>query len=187
VTTLHGVPPVPQALWHREGFRQSLPSVRRATGALPTGAMHGRQSPQSFVLESNGGIAVISGKSDTPRLFVKTGTVQSAGFSQAKELLGIAQAENLPSSANSLDRFARDRKCVPRGKSLHARGKFGLSQKGPAVNVLVFPAIPFGKPAPPAFRGAVLKRNHRRIQRQAGRTIRTRAAKVGTASRAHAR
>jgi hypothetical protein len=32
-------------------------------------------------------------KFDTPRLFVKTGTVQSAGFSQAKESLGIAQSE----------------------------------------------------------------------------------------------
>jgi hypothetical protein len=36
----------------------------------------------------------MSGKSVTPRLFVKSGTAASAGFAQAKESLGIAQPEN---------------------------------------------------------------------------------------------
>jgi hypothetical protein len=77
-------------------------------GLRPIAATRCRRSPRSLVLGSNGGIAGISGKSDTPRLFVKTGTVESAESSQAKESSGIAQAEEFSSSENSLDCCARE-------------------------------------------------------------------------------
>jgi hypothetical protein len=70
---------VPKALWRCGGFcpdlidyavtrgydRESLPKLR---GSVV-------EAHHRFILESNGATAVISGKFDTPRLFVKTGTV----------------------------------------------------------------------------------------------------------------
>jgi len=44
--------------------RESLPKLRGSVA----------EAHQRFILESNGATAVISGKFDTPRLFVKTGT-----------------------------------------------------------------------------------------------------------------
>jgi hypothetical protein len=48
------------------------------------------------------------GKFDTPCLFVKTGTVQSVGFSQTEESLGITRPEQPRCTEDSLAPCARE-------------------------------------------------------------------------------
>jgi hypothetical protein len=50
----------------------------------------------------------MSGKFDTPCFFVKTGTVQSAGFSQTKESLGTTPSEQPRYSEDSIATCARE-------------------------------------------------------------------------------
>jgi len=103
------LPPVPKALWFggsNSGMFRRFRTARSQTRSKGCDAPS--QNPRSFVLESIDRHAAISGKFDTPRLFVKTGTVQSAGFSQAKESLEITQPELPDSSKVSIVWFARD-------------------------------------------------------------------------------
>jgi hypothetical protein len=67
-----------------------------------------RRRPPSVRFRIECPAAVIPGKFDTPCFFVKTGTVQSAGFSQAKESLETTQSKQADSSVNAGACFARD-------------------------------------------------------------------------------